>query len=253
MKRWWHYLLLGVSAWLLFMVWRFPAPVAYSMFVETAGQKLQAAGVDGTLWHGEAAQLQYQQRAVGSLSWQLSPWGLLLGRLGGELALYQGDGYLQAQGKVPLGGDEVSLSTLQGRLPLEMIQPYLTMIPLPLDGVLSLKLKDLLVDAEGRLQQAEGRIVWHQAGVTAPQPLPFGDLQMNIQSSEAGGIEGVISDSGGPLQLSANFTLSAEGAYQLKGQVQAAESAPKELRSSLGMLGKANSQGAYPINFSGSL
>ena len=76
---------------------------------------------------------------------------------------------------------------------------------------------------------------------------------MNLHSVEGGGIEGTISDSGGPMQLSINLTLSADGAYQLAGQVKPSESAPQELRNSLAMLGKADSQGNHPIRFSGSL
>lgn len=252
MKRWWHYLVLGLCAWLLFLLWRFPALVAYDMFAVPAGP-VQAAGVAGTLWHGEAAQLQYQKRYLGQLSWQLTPWGMLLGRLGGEITLTQDNAYLQAQGGVPLSGGELFLSQLEGRLPLTVIQPYLSMIPLPLEGVLSLKLEGVRVNPEGRLQQAEGRMVWNQAGVSAPQQLQFGDLQMTLQNRDEGGIKGEISDSGGPLQLRASFTLGGDGAYTLTGQVKAAESAPKELRQTLALLGKADSQGNYPLNFSGAL
>lgn len=252
MKRWWHYLVLGLCAWLLFLLWRFPAQVAYDLFAVPAGP-VQAAGVAGTLWHGEAEQLQYQKRSLGRLSWQLTPWGVLLGRLGGEINLTQGNAYLQAQGRVPVSGGELFLSQLEGRLPLTVIQPYLPMIPLPLEGVLSLKLEGIRVNSEGRLQHAEGRIVWNQAGVSAPQQLRFGDLQLTMQNRDEGGIKGAISDSGGPLQLQASFTLGSDGAYQLTGKLKAAESAPQELRQSLTLLGRADSQGYYPLNFSGAL
>jgi general secretion pathway protein N len=256
MRRWWPTLLLGVVAWLLFMLWRFPAPVAYGMVAEglgAEGRAVQLAGIEGTLWRGAARQLQYRQRVVGHLDWQLSPWGLLLGRLGGELRVTQDDGYLLAQGRGSLGGGELVLAQLEGRLPLTALQPYLTMVPLPLEGVLSLKLEGVRLSPEGRLQQAEGRLVWHQAGVSAPQPLLFGDLQMTLQNREEGGISGEISDSGGPLQLRATLTLGADGAYQLTGKVKATESAPQALRQSLPLLGRVDAQGNHPINLQGKL
>jgi hypothetical protein len=154
---------------------------------------------------------------------------------------------------MPLGGGELFLPQLEGRLPLSVIQPYLSVIPLPLEGGLSLKLDGVRVSPEGRLQQAEGRIVWNQAGVSAPQQLLFGDLKMVLKNQESGGIQGEISDSGGPLQLHASFTLAGDGAYKFAGKVQAAASASQELRQSLALLGKADSQGNYPLNFSGSL
>lgn len=253
MRRWWHYLLLGVVALLLFLVMRFPAPVAYSLAAGNLGGQVKLAGISGTLWQGEAQQLQLNKQVVADLNWQLSAWSLLLGELSGEVSLHQDKAYLQSQLTTPLSGGEVVASDIEGRLPLNLIQPYLAQLPLPLEGVLSLKLKTLQLDAAGRPQQAEGRIVWHQAGVSAPQQLLFGDLQMDLESVAGGGIKGTISDSGGPLKLNVILTLSAEGSYQVKGTIKGAESAPPELRQTLTMLGRANAEGAYPLNLSGTL
>lgn len=253
MKRWWHYLIAGILAWLFFLVWRLPAAVAYDMAADSLGGKAQAVGIEGTLWHGTARQLQYQGRALGAVDWQLSPWGLLLGRLGGALRLTQGDAYLQVDGGLPLTGGEVTLASVEGRLPFATLQPHLTMLPIPLDGVVSLKLEDIEFDAAGRPLQASGRIVWSQAGVLAPQRLQFGDLQLTLSNVEGGGIAGELKDGGGPLQLQATLSLGADGAYRLEGRVKAAETAPAELRNSLGMLGSADSQGYHPINLSGTL
>ena len=253
MKRWWHYLLLGIFAWLLFMVWRFPATVAYDMAADSLGEQLQLVGISGTVWDGGAQQLQYNNKAVAEAHWNLSPWGVLLGRVAGSIMLFDAESYLQAQAKLPLGGGELAFTDLKGRLPLAQIQPYLSMVPLPLEGELSLKLDNLVVSGEGKLQQADGKIVWHQAAVQLMEKLQFGDLQMSLHSVQGGGIEGMIADSGGPLQLNATITLSAEGAYQLEGQAKANESAPKELRDALAMLGKSDSQGNYPLKFSGKL
>ncbi|MEN8170287.1 MAG: type II secretion system protein N [Pseudomonadota bacterium] len=253
MSHWWHYLLLGVVALLLFLVMRFPAQVAYGLVADSLGKEVQLAGVTGTLWRGEAQQLQVQSRAVASLNWQLSAWGLLWGRLSGEVSAHQDDAYLQSQLTTPLGGGELSLSETEARIPLSLIQPYLTQLPLPLDGVISLKLDALQIDAEGRPQQATGRVVWHQAGVSAPQPLLFGDLQMDLENIDGGGIEGTISDSGGPLHLRATLTMSVDGAYQLEGKVKATELAAQELRQYLSLLGKADAEGFRSINLRGAI
>ena len=79
MKKWWHYLLLGLFAWLLFMVWRMPATTAYGMVADSLGKEVGLAGISGTVWRGEVQQLQYRNRAVAAVEWRLSPWGLLLG------------------------------------------------------------------------------------------------------------------------------------------------------------------------------
>lgn len=252
MRRWWHYLLLGLVAWLLFMVWRLPAGVAYAMVAKEQPWPVELVGLHDTVWDGGALQLQYQGRFVASTSWQVSPWGLLLGRLDASIRLLGNDSELEARLEMPVTGGEVALSNIRGRLPLSLLQQYLTMIPLPLKGEASLKLDQLALDAEGRVLAAQGRIVWYRAGVQMAEVVPLGDLQMNLKSVE-GGIEGNISDSGGPLQLNATLRLDTSGGYRLTGSVSPNEGAAESLRGMLPMLGQADNQGSYPLNFSGSL
>lgn len=253
MRRWGLYLLLGGAAWFAFLLVRLPATVAYGQVADSlAGVRF--AGLSGTVWQGEAQQLQYRQRALGALDWSLSPFKLLLGKLGAEVRLSQQDAYLDAQGDLALSSREVRLSRLEGRLPMSLLQPYLTMLPLPLGGVVSLKLEQVAFDSTGRPLQADGRIVWNQAQVLAPQQLSLGDLQLSLQHAEDGsGIRGEIADSGGPLQMQAQLTLGADGRYRLTGKVKAREGAADGLRQSLGMLGAVDEQGFYALNFNGAM
>lgn len=255
MRRGWHYLLLGVAAWLLFLLWRFPAAVAYDLASESLGPQLRLAGLSGTLWHGRAEQLQYGNQPLGEVEWRLSASGLLVGRVWADLNLRQDDGYLQGEVALPLplSAAEAEFTGVRGRLPLQLLQPYLKQLPPILNGELSLKLGELALSGDGRLQRASGRLVWHQAGVSAPQPLEFGDLVMELENAAEGGITGRLSDNGGPLQLQAQLSLDPQGRYRLQGRVQAAPGAPAELRQSLGMLGRADAEGGYPLNFSGNL
>lgn len=235
MKRWWHFLLLGVVAWLLFMMWRFPSNVAYSLAPESLPVKL--AGLHDTVWDGGAQQLQYRDKVIANIFWQVSPWSLLVGNLDAELQLLNTGADLKARVEVPLGGDEVELSEIKGRLPLPLLQQHLTMIPVPLKGNLSLKLDELLLNAEGRPERAEGRVVWHGAGVQMNEMLPLGDLQLSLSSNEEGGITGTISDSGGPLQLQATLNLKVDGSYTLQGTATPNDATSESLRGMLPMLG----------------
>lgn len=253
MNRWWHYLLVGVVAWLIFLVWRLPANVAYSFVNEQGNLPVRLAGVEGTLWQGEAGQLVYQKQALATASWELSPLSLLLGSLNGEVLLNQSDAYIQTDIQRSLTGGATELSAVEGRIPLAVLQPYLKNVPVPLEGMLSLKLNALTIGESGIIEHADGRIVWHQAGVSAPQQLALGDLQMNLKPNAEGEIEGEISDSGGPLRLNASLILSKNGDYQLSGQLKGSETAPKELTQSLSLLGKQDSQGFYSFSFSGKL
>ena len=183
--------------------------------------------------------------------WTLSPWGLAGGRLNADLNLLVEGGAISGQMSAPFGGERLSLMNVKGRVPLSRLQQHLTMIPVPLRGDLSLKLDELLITAKGRPERAEGRVVWHGAGVQMNEVIPLGDLQMSLKNSEGGEILGTISDSGGPLQLSATLSLQPDGTYSLSGNVTPNESTPESLSSMLPMLGKPDSQGSYPLNLSG--
>lgn len=253
MSRWWHYVLVGLVAWLVFLIWRLPASVAYSFVNESSNLPVKLSGLQGTLWQGQAAQVVYQKQSLGSANWELSPWSLLLTSLSGEIQLNQGDGYLKSGIQRAVTGGETEFSAVEARIPLATIQPHLKNVPVPLEGSLSVKLNSLAVGESGNIDQADGRIVWHQAGVSAPQQLALGDLQMNLKANAEGEIEGIISDSGGPLKLLASLILSKSGDYQLSGQLKGSETAPKELTQSLSLLGKQDSQGFYSFSFSGKL
>ena len=248
-KRWWHYLLLGIFAWMLFMVWRFPATVAYDMVADSFGEQVQLAGISGTVWEGRAQQLQYNKQAIGSPHWELSPWGLLIGRVDGYISLFFIDGYLEAQAVVPLSGGDLLLSNIKGNAPLSLLQQYVSMIPVPLDGELFVKMDELQVDGEGQLKRAEGRVTWSRAAVQMAEKLQFGDIQMTLHTLDDGSIEGEISDSGGPLQIEATLVLGINDEKRIEGKIKPAEAATVALRNAVAMLGKPDSSGYYTINF----
>ena len=132
MRRWWHYLLLGIVAWLLFMVARFPAGVAYGMAAPSLPVKL--AGLHDTVWDGGALQMQYRDKFIANTFWQLSPFSLIVGKLDADILLLNIDADLEARVVMPLSGGEVALSGVKGRLPLPLLQQHLTTIPVPMTG-----------------------------------------------------------------------------------------------------------------------
>ncbi|MDH5784554.1 MAG: type II secretion system protein N [Chromatiales bacterium] len=249
MKRWWHYLVLGIVAWLLFLLWRLPAAVVYEMVLPDTPMPVQLTAVRGTLWEGRA-QLQQGQNALANLSWDLSAAWLLAGRVAATLKVNPAEGYIDADVVVPVSGGEIAITDLRGMLPMAAVQQHIKAIPLPLEGELTLKLDELLISAEGRPIAAEGRVVWHKAGLQMGESLALGDLQLTLTTVEKG-IEGTIRDSGGPLQINATLHLDENASYQLQGTITPSGSTPESLRSMLSMLGQPDSQGGYPLNLSG--
>lgn len=251
-----RYLAIGLPLYLLFLALQFPAAQAWRVAAEplaAAVPELKLAAFDGSLLSGRAGMVVYRNTLLGEANWQLSPLALLRGK--GELqAQLQGDnGYLQSRVSAPLGGGGVALSDIEGQLPLAELLRFAPYLPVALDGRVSLKLPTLVFDADGRIVAAEGSVIWHQAAMSAPQALPFGDLQLLLHSEGEGRLAGELSDRGGPLSLSGTVQLSPDGTYVFNGSVAAAAGAPAELAGALGMLGKPDAQGRYRLNYTGRL
>lgn len=253
-----RYTLLGSVLYLLFLIALFPAAQAYRLAADplkAALPQLQLAGVEGTIWSGKVKSLVYRKAPIGEVSWQLSPLPLMFASAHLNALMQSKDGYLQSQISAPLtGGDgSVELTEIEGRMPITELMRFTPYLPVALDGMLSFDLPGMVVAADGRLIQAEGTVTWHQAAMSAPQALSFGDLQVVLHTDEEGQISGDISDRGGPLKVAGKLVLSPDRSYRLQATVTAAPEAPSSLVSSLGWLGRPDANGRYSINYNGKM
>jgi len=256
MKRWFAYLLLGLLAYALFMLWLFPATFAWSYAEPALRQQLpQLAvnGVSGRLWQGEAAAVRYNNTPVGRLHWRISPLSLFTGKVNAPLSLQLQQGYLQGRVSMPFDQSEMRISTMKGQLPVTQLQGLFAYYPVSVAGTLAVDISEAQVDGKGKLTGLSGRINWLGAELVAPQALLLGDLQAELEADEAGRMTAQLSDRGGPLSLDAQLVLQPQGSYTLSGTVAAGEGASDELRQALGWLGKPDQRGRYRLNWRGRL
>ena len=251
-----RYFGLGLSLYLLFLIALFPAGQAYRFAggpLSAAAPEMKLAGFDGSVWSGQVEKLVYRDALLGQASWQLSPLSLLFGKASLKALLQSEDGYLQADVNTALTGGDVKLVDLEGRLPVGELTRMAPYLPLVLDGTIALDMPVLVVERGGRILAAEGKAIWHQAAITAPQALSLGDLQLVLRTEDEGRVVGEVSDRGGPLRVAGTVQFSPDATYRFNGTVAAGAEAPPELRQSLGWLGKPDAQGRYQLNYSGKL
>jgi general secretion pathway protein N len=256
MKTVLRYSLWGMGFYLLFLAVLFPAVQAYRFAAEplkAALPQLEPAGLDGSVWSGSVKSLIYRKAVLGELNWQLSPLPLLLGEVQLQALLQSREGYLQSQVNTPIGGGAVELYDIEGRMPINELTRFAPYMPIALDGGVSFDLPRVVLNADGRVQQADGTLIWHQAAMSAPQALSFGELQLVLRTEDKGKISGDISDRGGPLKVQGKLSLAPDGGYRVNATVSAAKDAPDNLRQSLGWLGKPDAQGRYLLNYSGKI
>lgn len=247
-------LIIGIAAYLLFLLMLFPATTAWSLF-SPKGMPLQLQGLNGSIWQGEVSQASWKGQPLGSLSWDLRLWPLILGRVGADFSLQTAEGYLQGEAQLPLSFSSVQVSALKGQLPLSELMRFAPRMPIPVAvaGTVTLDIGQLELDMGSGAASAEGRVNWHGAEVLSPQAFKMGNLQADIATDDKGVLGAQLKDLGGPLQLDAMFQLKPDQSYSLNGTVAAANSAEASLQQALSWLGKADNSGKHRLKLQGRL
>lgn len=247
----WRYILIGLMAFIIFLVMQFPAERAYALWKRGpgAGQPVVLAGVSGSVWEGSAQRALINGQQLEGLSWHLKPWTVLLGSLEMDYEIRLKDGFLRgSMAADPQGA--VMFESIEAKLPLAQIADK-TLAALRPTGTMNLNLQH--VNWTGQtLLSAEGRIVWSGAGISLLQALEFGDLSLTLENRDDA-VVGELSDGGGPLQAEGLLTIQPDGRYQFTGSFAAREGARSTLGQALSALGRAGADGRIQITQSGNL
>lgn len=247
----WRYLLIGLLAYLVFLVVQFPADRAYAMWKTGPGaqQKVVLSGLSGTVWQGSAQQALIDGQRLQGLEWHLKPWTVLFGKLSLDYEVRLDDGFLRGSlAADPQGA--VAFDALEAKLPLAQLS-IKALAALRPAGVVNLNLQD--VDWNGQaLLSAQGRVVWTGAGINLFQPLQFGDLALTLETRDDA-VVGQLSDGGGPLQADGLLTLKPDGSYQFSGSFAARDGTQSPLGRALKSLGRPGADGRIQVSQSGTL
>ncbi len=250
MKKWLRFLLLGLAAYVVFLVVTFPAAYAYRLIEDRLEGTVRLGGIDGTVWSGSAQALKTDGLYLENIAWSIRFWPLLLGRL--ELELDSADKALKFSGYTgrTLGGT-VYIRKLQGQTPVATLQA-MTPYPVPaLQGQLIFGDLEIAL-SDGRLVKGAGNLLWEGATITVGSPLELGGFALELTTQDQD-ITGVLKDTGGPLQAEGTVKLTPEGSYQLKGKLTPRDgNGPLAQRLRM-MLGAPGPAGDYEVNHTGQL
>ena len=239
----------GLAALLISLVALLPARVAFGVFGLPPGA---ASGLSGTIWRGTAQHLALGGISLGPLRWKLRPSRLFTARLAAEVEATLPDGFLKGIVAVGLGG-RVSVSDLEAAAPLSWLAPSAGAT----GGQVAARF-DRLVLAAGRVETAIGTL--KVDGVVLPIPTAGPQLGPGTYSvdfaTEALAPEeqltGILSDAGGPLEITGTVTFTPPRSYELTGKAKPRPEAPPELRNALQMLDPASSDGSHDLSVAGS-
>lgn len=228
--------LLGLLAYALFLLLSLPAAQAWSW---VGGQlPVQAYGLSGTVWSGQAAVVVQQGRRLEAVQWELQPASHLTGRLRADIQALLPDGRLRGNVSIAPG----NRFTAQ-QLRLDMPAPELLQwagisdrLPVQVTGRLDALLRELAI-AGPRVEKADGLLNWHGAVVRFGSiALPLGDLALRLEPA-TGGTNGTLVNHGGAIDLGGTLRLSPDGRFVLDLAVQVRENFDPEAAPAMQLLG----------------
>lgn len=240
----------AVLTYLLFLLVYFPANQLSSRISLPEGMVL--TGVSGTVWQGQAAQMQVQGIPLQGVAWQLSFWPLLLGELDFQVKA----GNSRAVDELSFNGN-ISLALARPQaikasdftlfLPTSMVLAQVP-LPLPVDAGGRLRVNLDKVDYAQGCQQLQGKGEWLNAqvgGISGPIALGRFEAALSCRQQD---ILLKIS-AANSLGLSAEALLSPARQFRVSGRFKPDPSLPDEVHQATRFFGQADNQGFYQFNF----
>jgi hypothetical protein len=251
MKSVLRYGLLGLLAYLLFLLLQAPANLVTEQWAKRLpGFSVQTVG--GAAINGFAQGLAWRGMRIDQLQWNWRPLTLFTGWL--EFHLNVDDPEIRLSGNAAVdAGQHVRLQKLTGRLFLTELAILAGQPKLPLQGVMEFDVLDFHLSPDGQPLSASGMIRMLDLRLALGQPLMLGDFTAQMNSADPESIQGSIKDNNGPLMLEGAFSLQPDGRYRFNGQAAIRDTENRALRQAMNLLGPPDGDGRWTLSFSGVL
>lgn len=237
--------IVGVLVFVIGLVVLFPARVAYQWF---GAGLFEVAGLNGTVWRGEADAVETSGVAISDVRWTMQPLQLLLGRAAFDLEGDLANG--SVAGNVQLGfTGNIAAKDVQAFIPLDSLQSALRLPGLQGSG--SARFEEIRISGN-TLESAIGSV--EVANLVSPLlgRAPIGGYRLEFQPTDDG-VVASVEDTDGVLDVAGSLTVDSTWAYSLLAMVTAKAEASDELKSQLRQLGPANDRGQREVRIEGRL
>lgn len=212
---------------------------------------LSFENVEGTFFSGGAQSITYDGLRLNDVSWDLSPFSLLLLTadlevLGGAIRKTE-QIYLDARVKISLLNPR-SFSASYARIIIP-VKPLLAQVELPVSVIASGRFGIDVdsIDFDDGCQELTGKGSWIQATMNINnKPLDLGGFSA-VLSCETPAFAMQISPDNG-IKLDAKIVFEQNGKYSAKGQFIIPDNFPNEVKQGAGFFGESKGQGMYELD-----
>jgi general secretion pathway protein N len=238
---------LGVGAFFLLLLVTLPAQVVMGLLGRLG---VDATGVSGSVWNGQAAMVRVRTVPLGQVEWNLHVLKLLTGRASATVAVKQGAAFAQGDVSAALGG-RITLSDVSASWPLASLAA--AGLPAGWTGTANARLSELVVE-NGLPVALTGNIDLVNLVGPANRPASLGSYRATFPSSTGNtgdGIAADLKDLDGPIAVTATLRVQRDRSYLIDGQIATRPEAPSQVVSALQYLGEADASGQRPFSLSG--
>lgn len=244
-----QYIIIGIAAYFVFLLTSIPAAPVIGIFKDSL--PVSISNISGTLWHGNAGTINTRQNVkLDDVEWSFIPWRLLLARLAFDVNAEFDNSPLTTRVSTGIG-KTVVINNLDMKLPASKTASLISLPLGELSGDIHLRI-DTARFTQGSVPRVAGTVDWVRAAVTIAETAELGNISMVVSENEESPIMASISNKGGQLALSGNFTTTDQGDYSLKLNMKPNDTAGN-LASSLAMFARKQRNGEFVLNNKGNL
>lgn len=232
-----------------------PAQVIY-YFKDKLPKKLQISQVNGSIWHGKAMNVQWQQQSrtidLGGVAWDINWMALLVGKLSIATRFGQNSAMrLSGKGLIEFSGSDIAISSLLVRFPVESIASFIpSPMPFSIQGQGSVNLKNIQLKGE-RCIDGDGVLQWDQGVVNVfSQSIDLGLVKSTFVCLD-GKITLQANQSSGMFRSQVSGALLVNHRADISGYVKSLEDVPPLLSEQLKRLPEAENDQGYQVGYQG--
>lgn len=246
------FVILGITAYFIFLITSIPASQGIQWIQNFFPQELvQISQPKGTIWSGSADRITVHQVQFDNVNWEIRPLALLTGKL--RLSIDINNSKHKASATFDFNRQGlVSVENLNGDIPANLLSQLPYAKNTSPSGSLTLAINAIHFSDTSLPTEADGEIIWHNAGLSSPFSLSIGTLLIKLESQDED-IQIHIKDQDAQIKVDTTIVLGKDGNYKIQGELTPKPNTDQKLTSTLTLLGKKDLRGIIHVNYRGML
>lgn len=247
-----YYILIAIISYLIFTLSNVPAAKVVTILKQNNLLPVTLYGVDGSLWDGRADKVIIKKTPeIKNLQWSINPAYLLLAHISGQInAQVMNQNVISQFSLSPTG--EVSITDLRARIEASEMQDLLQIPFGELSGLFNIDIASMELNS-AILPPINGDIKWTAAKLTLAETVDLGHVLLQITPDDKAGLVAQLSNNKGDVSLSGTININSKKDYKLDLVITPSDKASQDLKQSLGLFSRRQSDGGYQVKRNGNL